>query len=191
MPIFRRGTDPNALVIAMTGVQMGDRLLQIGCSDRTLLGAMAAKVGLSGSAAVVVFAADQTARARKAAAHAGVLADVHAAQPQSLPFEEGSFDLIVVDSTAGLLAGMRPEDRVHCLQEAFRVLRPGGRIVVVETSERGGLASILSRGSADATHVASGGMVPSLKAEGFTSARVLAEREGRTFTEGIKPRPNL
>ena len=42
------------LPIAMSGVRMGERALQIGLDNPALAGAIAAKVGLSGTAAIVV-----------------------------------------------------------------------------------------------------------------------------------------
>ncbi len=192
MPIFRKSSaDPHALTIALTGVKMGDRLLQIGSNDRALVGVLAGKVGLSGSAALLVFDASQAARAQSAAASAGVLIEIQVARPGAFPFGDGAFDLAVVDETGRLLSDMKPEDRVGTLQESFRVLSEAGRIVVIEASERGGLGALWSRSSADPHFVSSGGMVTALQAEGFRSVRVLAEREGRRFTEGIKPRSGL
>lgn len=188
MPIFHKGPDPNALLFAMTGVQMGDRLLQIGCADRTLVAALAARVGLSGQAAVVAFKEEDAERARKAAGQAGVLVDVTIARPSTLGVDAGTIDVAVIDGTGGLLAAMRPEDRVACLQQVYRALRATGRLIVVEAADRGGLASIFARSSSDPHYRSSGGAVPSLEAEGFRAVRVLAEREGRRFTEGIKPR---
>ena len=51
------------LAVAMSGVRLGERLLQIGVDDPPLLGALAAKVGLSGHAAVVTLD-ERSARAR-------------------------------------------------------------------------------------------------------------------------------
>ncbi len=48
-----RTMDP--LQVSMTGVRMGERFLQIGCHDRALLAGLAAKVGLSGTAALSAF----------------------------------------------------------------------------------------------------------------------------------------
>ena len=50
-----RGGSMDPLHVSMTGVRMGERFLQIGCNDRALLAGLAAKVGLSGTAAVAAF----------------------------------------------------------------------------------------------------------------------------------------
>ena len=72
--VRRRGGDPYNLVVGMTGVKMGDRVVQIGCAHGGRMAAIASKVGFSGQASAVVPDAESAARARKAASQAGVLA---------------------------------------------------------------------------------------------------------------------
>jgi len=182
-PFQRRG-DPHSLVVSMTGVKMGDRLVQIGCAHGGRLGAVAAKVGLSGQAVAVVPDEASAARARKGAAQAGVLVDVETAPPTRLPANDDAFDLAVIDDTGGLVGAMRAEDRVATLRETFRVVRPGGRAILISAAQRGGLGALLTRTQSGPEFNAT----PGLQAEGFKSVRVLAEREGLRFVEGIKPR---
>jgi N-acetylmuramic acid 6-phosphate (MurNAc-6-P) etherase len=94
----------------------------------------------------------------------------------------------VVDDTAGLFGTMRPEGRVASIRELIRVLRPGGRVLVIGAVPRGGLGAVLSRTQSGPPFVASGDAVAALEADGFKSVRTLAEREGLVFVEGIKPR---
>src|SRR5204862_7623281 len=101
--MFLKRDNPYTLVVGMTGVKMGDRLLQVGCAHGARLGAVAAKVGLSGRAAVVVPDESSAERARKGAANAGVLVDVDVAPATRLPLDDHTFDLAVVGDTAGLL----------------------------------------------------------------------------------------
>ena len=44
------------LAVTMTGVRMGERVLQIGMTDASLTGVLSAKPGLSGHAAIVLLA---------------------------------------------------------------------------------------------------------------------------------------
>jgi len=60
-----------------------------------------------------------------------VLIEVEIAPPTSLASGADAFDLALVDDTGGLLGAMRPEERVLTVREILRVLRPGGRVMVV------------------------------------------------------------
>ena len=84
---------------------------------------------------------------------------------------------------------MRPEDRVATLAQAFRLLAPRGRIVIIEQAPRGGLGALFgARASApvDPHYSAAGGAIVALEAEGFRAARLLAERDGLSFFEGVR-----
>ena len=81
---------------------MGERFVQIGCAHGGRLGAVAAKVGLSGRAVAIVPDEASAARARKGAAQAGVLVEVEVAPMTALPVDDGAFDVAVVDDTGGL-----------------------------------------------------------------------------------------
>jgi ubiquinone/menaquinone biosynthesis C-methylase UbiE len=186
--MFLKRQDPYSLVVGMTGVKLGDRMVQIGCAHGGRLGAVAAKVGLSGRAVVVVPDDASAARARKGAADAGVLIEVEVAPPARLPLEDGSFDLAVVDDTAGALGWLSPEDRVAAIRELLRVLRAGGRALIIGAAPRSGLAALVSRARSGPPFAASGDATTALQADGFRSVRTLAEREGLVFVEGMKPR---
>ena len=186
---FARHDAPHTLVVGMAGVKMGDRFLQVGCANGGRLGALAAKVGLSGRAAAVVPDAQSAARAQKGAEQAGALVEIETAAPTKLPFDDNAFDVAVVDDTGGLFGAMRPEDRVSAVRELVRILRPGGRVMVIGAGRRGGLGALLTRSDALPSFTASGAATRALQADGFASVRMLAEREGLVFVEGIKPRP--
>ena len=186
--MFLKKDNPYLLIVGMTGVKMGDRFLQVGCAHGGRMAAVAGKVGLSGRAAVVAPDESSAARARKAADDAGVLVEVDVASPARLPLGDGGFDLAVVDDTTGSFGTLRPEDRVASIRELVRVLRPGGRVLVVGAAPRGGLGAVLSRTQNGPPFVASGDATKALEADGFTAVRTLAERERLVFVEGIKPR---
>jgi ubiquinone/menaquinone biosynthesis C-methylase UbiE len=182
---FRRHNDPHALVVGMTGAKLGDRLAQIGCVDGARMAAIAAKVGVSGRAQTIV--SDQTAaeRARKGAALAGVPVQIDVAPLTKMPAADAAFDLVVVDDTAGLFASVPPQRRLSVVGEIFRILCPGGRVVVIGPQARGGMiGAIFSRLESPTFHVAR-----SLTREGFGSVRTLAERDELTFVAAIKPIP--
>jgi ubiquinone/menaquinone biosynthesis C-methylase UbiE len=180
---FRRGAEPHLLLLGMTGVKLGERVAQIGCAHGGRLAAVARKVGLSGRA--VAFVPDETSarRAQKGAAEAGVLVEIETAPPMRLPVEDGAFDLVVIDDTAGLLGTMRDHDRAAAVKEALRILRQGGRVLAIGTAARG-LGALLSRAPGGPRFDAA----PVFQAAGFQSVRKLAEREGLVFVEGLRGR---
>jgi ubiquinone/menaquinone biosynthesis C-methylase UbiE len=65
--------------------------------------------------------------ARDRAAQVGIDADLHQGDAQSLGFPDQSFDTVII--TLGLCT--IPDDRA-AVREAHRVLRPGGRLVLLE-----------------------------------------------------------
>jgi ubiquinone/menaquinone biosynthesis C-methylase UbiE len=180
----RRKSDPYMLVTGMASVKMGDHIVQIGCAHGGRLGAVAARVGLSGHACAFVPDEASAERARKGAADAGVLLDVDVVPLSRLPADANTFDVALVDDTGGLLATMPPDDRAATVRELFRIVKPGGRVMVTSAMPRSGFAAILARAPSGPVFDAQ----PALEADGFKFVRILGEREGLRFTEGIKPR---
>ena len=173
----------------MTGVKLGDSLLCIGCSDASLLSAIGSKVGLSGRVSAIVRDAGDAARARRGAEDAGILLELETGGPGRFPFDDGAFNLIVVDNQEGTLTSLGPEERVAVMRECFRTLAPRGRAVVIERATRGGLGALLRASGAqpaDPRYATSGGAIAALEAEGFRAARLLAERQGLSFFEGVR-----
>jgi SAM-dependent methyltransferase len=170
------------LPVAMSGVRMGERALQIGIDDRTLAGVIAAKVGLSGSAAFAVASEGHAAQARNAGATAGVLVDVQVTPFDTLPFAADSFDVIVVHAGDRTLPSFADPAGVALLREGHRVLRSGGRVIIIEGGPRGLTGLLRPR----QRPLDSASTVTALTTAGFRAARPLAEREGYRFTEGLK-----
>ena len=184
MSPFLRGSDPHALVVSMTGVKLGERFAQIGCANGGRLAAIAAKVGLSGCAVAVVPDAASAGRATKGAADAGVLVEVETAPPTRLPVEDGGFDLVVIDDTGALLSAMEAGDHAATVREVSRILRAGGRAMIISHGARTGMRAWLRPAPGPRALDAA----PALQTAGFRAVRTLAEREGFMFVEGIKPR---
>jgi ubiquinone/menaquinone biosynthesis C-methylase UbiE len=173
-----RTMDP--LAVSMTGVRMGERFLQIGCDDRSLLAGLAAKAGLSGTSAVAVFDEASAGRARAIGAKVGALIEVQSIAAGRLPFADTFVDMIVIDDTRGAFAQRARDERLACLREARRVVRAGGRIEVVEGLGGGGLfRNPITR----AEHY---DMAADLGEAGFKPVRILAEKDGFRFVEGLR-----
>ena len=168
MFFLRKAKQPEQLPVTMCAVRMGERALQVGIDDPSLLGAIAGKVGLSGHAAIAVADEAAGATARAAIQKAGVLVDLHVAPLHALPFPDGSFDVVVLHARSGWLASLDDGARQAVLRDAYRVLRGGGRLVAIE-----GLSGLA---------------VDAFPTAGFRASRLLAERDGYRFAEGLKPR---
>jgi SAM-dependent methyltransferase len=186
--LFLRKTtlDTEPMPIKMSAVRMGERLLQIGVDHAKLAAALAAKVGLSGAAAIVVTPGDEEVRAREAVVSSGALVDVRVAPRGALPFDEASFDVVVVNAMSGLLASLAPEARQLLLSDARRTLRTGGRIVLLEPGPREGIRAFLRPFREDPAYLAAGRGEGALQSAGFKPVRALGERDGYRFTEGLK-----
>lgn len=178
MKLFRPGPGPHDLAVSMIGVKLGDRLLQIGCGDGGLLAALASKTGLTGHAAAIDPSPEAVARATRTAEREGVLVEITAAPVAPLPFGDASSDVVVM---LDALRPLTPEERTSLLAETSRVLRPGGRAVVVEPAPRGGLAGLLAS-RPDPMYSAE----EWLRSAGLRAVRVLAERDGQKFVEGVR-----
>src|SRR5690348_8615570 len=115
--MFLKRQDPHRLVVGMAGPKLGDRVVSVGCPNGSRLAAVAGKVGLSGRALAVVPDEASAWRARKGAEDAGVLVEVEIAPPTTLPLDDSSMDLAVVDDTSGALDAMNATDRAAAIRE--------------------------------------------------------------------------
>ena len=168
MGIFRR-SQGEPLAVTMTGVKLGDRFLSLGVRDPKLIAALAVKQGLTGRAAAVDADATRVAEGGRALEAEGALVEVLQAPWGVLPFSASSFDVAVARDVLSILdAG----DRRGLVGEAARVLRGGGRLVVIESTRR--------------RRVDPQELIAALTGAGFAAVRVLAEAEYTLFVEGIK-----
>ena len=127
----------------MSGVRLGERVLQVGVDDARLVGQIAAKTGLSGEAACVVADAQQAAKAKSGGDQAGVLMDIAVVPRRHVAASRRRLRRRRGAQRIGMLASLDAPARRTLLRESARVLRPGGRIIVIEPGTRTGLRSLL------------------------------------------------
>ena len=164
----------------MAGVKLGDRFLAVGLGDPALIAALAVKSGLTGEARAIDPDAARVEKARAAIEREGALVEVTCAPWGMWPFDAESVDVAVISN---LLLTLPADARSRCIAETLRVLRPGGRAIVIEPARRGGIGALLHREVFDPSYP---GPVQSLKDEGFVAVRQLADAGGSIFVEGIK-----
>lgn len=171
------------LAVSMSSIKLGDRLLMVGSSDVDLIVALAAKAGLTGRTCMVDESPAAGAQSAARVEREGALVESFTAPYSSLPFEVGSFDVVVIRKVIRMLAA---ESAGPLAAEIHRVLRPGGRCIVIEGETRRGLAALFKGGQAG--HEMPGERIETLLTHaGFRGVRTLAEREGLLFVEGVKP----
>ena len=172
----------------MAGVKLGQRVLGVGTRDAKLIAQLAAKAGLTGRACVIDDDEDRLAKAAATIEQEGALIEPIRAPYGMWPLDEGAFDVVVIPD---LLPSLTPDVRARCVMEVLRVLRPGGRVVVIERAGRGGLLGKVVGASRGAPTAAGAGRsypgpVETLRENGFASVRLLSETDGEAYAEGIK-----
>ena len=180
---LKKTASAEPLDVAMSGVKLGDRLLVLGCGDPTLVAQLALKTGLTGRACALDEDAARTARAARVVEREGALVEMLTSPWTQLPLESEGFDVVVIRDA---LPRIELHHRAALVGEVLRVLRPGGRCVVIEGGGRGGLGALFQGRTANAEYASSGGASRALSAGGFRAVRELAHRGGLTFVEGVK-----
>src|SRR5262249_61854017 len=103
------------------------------------------------------------------------LATTGAGDVTHLPFSDGEFDIAVVDDTGAMLEQLGDTDRSTVAREVARVLRPGGRLLLIGGAVPTGFAKLISKVPASPL-VLSGRVNALLQQCGFGIVGTLAER---------------
>ncbi len=113
---------------ALGRIREGEASLDIGCGvgiDTIVAGIM---VGPTGRAVGVEMTPEMLVQARENARMMGLEnVSFEEASAEDLPFEDGSFDVVISNGVFNLIA-----DKLEALKEAFRVLKPKGRLMLAD-----------------------------------------------------------
>jgi len=182
LKLFRgTGEPPHRTAVSMIGVNPGNAVLFCGAARPDLAGAVGAVTGLNGQTTVLDRADEAAKRVAAGAAEAGALVDFEDAPLTLLPFNTGQWDVVVLPSG---LAPLGPE-AATVLSEAARVVRSGGRVVIIDGVGRPGLFGLLR--SSDAPTAPPEATTGALTAAGLRGVRLLADVDGVRYFEGTKP----
>jgi ubiquinone/menaquinone biosynthesis C-methylase UbiE len=157
--------------VALANIQPGERVLEVGCGTGDVALAASASVGPSGAVAGIDPSPEMIAVARAKAARAGRAVDLQVGVIEALAFPDASFDVVL----SSLMMHHLPDDlKREGLAEIARVLRPGGRVLIVDVKRPTGRL-----GRAMLTLMLHGGLQhgvqdlpPLLRAAGFTQIDV-------------------
>jgi ubiquinone/menaquinone biosynthesis C-methylase UbiE len=129
--ILTRGRDRayRESVLDLAGVARGHDLLDIGCGTGTQAIASWHRTRPGGSVVGVDISENMLAAARRKARRAGLDIAFHGADAGRLPFDDHRFDIVTITTVLHMI----PDSRHRlCLSEASRVLRPGGRLLLID-----------------------------------------------------------
>jgi ubiquinone/menaquinone biosynthesis C-methylase UbiE len=113
----------------LADLQPGNVLLDVGCGTGTLLLAAAQRVGPSGALHGIEPSLELAAHARRKAEASWIPLQVGEGSAGSLPYPPDAFDAVFCTL---VLHHLPASMREHAIREMRRVLRPGGRVVLVD-----------------------------------------------------------
>ena len=182
MPWLRPGLPPHVTGLAMIGSKPAQQVLIVGAADPGLAAAVGTVTGLNGRTVVVDPASGAEQAVQKAAADAGTLVEFEQGPLAPLSAATDAFDIVVLCRTLG-----RPEAPPTIqIAEAKRVIRSGGRVVVIQRGKPGGMFGGFR---ANAPGALTGDAIRDLlDGAGLAAARVLADVGGVIYIEGSKRR---
>jgi demethylmenaquinone methyltransferase/2-methoxy-6-polyprenyl-1,4-benzoquinol methylase len=119
-----------AFTIQVSGARTGERVLDVAGGTADLSSAFAKRVGPTGEVWLTDINNAMLTRGRDRLLDEGVLGPVAQCDAEKLPFPDNHFDIVTV---AFGLRNMTHKDQA--IAEMRRVLRPGGRLLVLEFSK--------------------------------------------------------
>ncbi|MEO0971205.1 MAG: methyltransferase domain-containing protein [Cyanobacteria bacterium J06639_18] len=118
-------------ILSWSGVEQAENILDVGCGIGGSSLYLAAKLGAKATG--ITLSPVQAKRASQRARELGFAArtSFQVADAQEMPFADNSYDLVW-----SLESGEHMPDKTKFIQECYRVLKPGGKLIVVTWCHR-------------------------------------------------------
>jgi ubiquinone/menaquinone biosynthesis C-methylase UbiE len=117
------------MTVDLAKIKQGDSVLEIGCASGSLTMAAKRKAGVSGSVAAIDLIPGMIEESREKAKKAGLDINFQAGSIENIPFEDRMFDVVMCSF---MIFHMSEGVRSKGIEEIFRVLKPGGRLLVLD-----------------------------------------------------------
>ncbi len=159
----------------------GETIVDIGSGAGVDVFLAAAVVGPSGRAIGIDMTPQMVDRARSATTRNRVAnVEFHRALIEDLPLPSSSADVVLSNCVVNL-----SPDKAAVFREAFRVLKPGGRLVISDVVQERLLAEIQDDCGCVATAMVRGEYLETILAVGFRNFEVLEDRPWRSGPGGL------
>lgn len=117
------------MTVELAMLKPGEAVLDVGCGTGGVTIPARQRVGATGKVSGIDPSPDMIASARKKAQRKGLQIDFQSGVIEDLPYPDASFDVV----TSSLMMHHLPEHlQVKGLAEIYRVLKPGGRLLIAD-----------------------------------------------------------
>jgi arsenite methyltransferase len=172
--------------LAIDSLNLGEVVLDLGSGAVLDCFLAAKKVGTEGQVIGLDMTDAMLEKARKNQALLGLTSvEFRKGEMEQMPIADGSVDVIISNCVINL-----SPDKDRVFHEAYRVLRPGGRLMIADIATVGELPAGLR--ATEAWTGCIGGAIPlndyleKLKAAGFADVQVVASREWQPLMLSVK-----
>jgi ubiquinone/menaquinone biosynthesis C-methylase UbiE len=117
--------------VSLARIKPGDSVLEVGCGTGTLTIEAKRQAGVSGKVSAIDVIPGMIELSQRKAARANMDVTFRLGSIDDIPFSENQFDVILCSF---MIFHMSEGVRVKGISEIYRVMKPGGRVLIVDTA---------------------------------------------------------